>query len=365
MAQSDRHFLVDPVENATTPQMGSRRVGRAVRVVVTDNNMPEVVGVGYDRLVLERSADAGLTWQEITKPDTRPVLEADKVQYIIVDGAGEDTYRYRTRYLDTKTAEYSDPGEDIPADGLLAPTILSVRDLKARYMFGLDLTDDAGNELPDGVYEHFIAAAISALEHELDISIAPTTFCDVHDYFQTDYQAFSFIQLDNYPVQSVEEYLVQYPSGQTVVRFPPEWLRLDPNKGHIQIVPTAGTLSEILVGQGGSFLPAAFNGMRYLPQLFRITYVAGFGEGQVPKDIIEVIGKMASFGPFNIFGDLIAGAGIANLSISLDGLSQTIGTTSSATNSGYGARLVQYGKEIKDRVPKLRKFYKGVRMVVA
>ena len=105
--------------------------------------------------------------------------------------------------------------------------------------------------------------------------------------------------------------------------------------------------------------------MEYLPQLYELTYTAGFETGQVPTDILDLIGMFAAIGPFHIFGDLIAGAGIATVSLSMDGLSQNIGTTSSATNSGYGARVGNYLKEIKEQVPHLRKYYKGIRMVVA
>jgi hypothetical protein len=33
--------------------------------------------------------------------------------------------------------------------------------------------------------------------------------------------------------------------------------------------------------------------------------------------------------------------------------------------AGYGARLAQYEKEIKQVIPTLEKYYKGLRMVVA
>ena len=73
----------------------------------------------------------------------------------------------------------------------------------------------------------------------------------------------------------------------------------------------------------------------------------------------------ASIGILNIAGDLIAGAGIATKSVSVPGLSQNIGTTSSATNSGYGARIGEYQKELKAMIPNLRRYYgKGTRMVV-
>lgn len=363
---NDRHFLIPAAENAAAPGIRAGRLGTVITIDINEPDIDNVVEAGFDRLILERSANQGLSWAEITAPDTRPVLEAGTVDYRIRDGGGNPDYRYRTRYLSTRSGKCTQPSADVEGAGLAIQGLLTVAQLKARYLFGIDLTNDAGEPLPDEVFAHYILSAIRWFETTVDISLLPTLYQESHDYYRGDYYAFNFIPLDNYPVQELREFRVQYPSGQNVITFPPEWIRLDATAGHVQIVPTSGTLSEILVGQGGSFLPAVYNGMEYLPQLFNFQYVAGFGEGQVPRNIIDIIGKFASFGPFNIFGDLIAGAGIGNLSLSLDGLSQTIGTTASATNAGYGARLKQYGDEIKREIPKLIGYYKRAgRLVVA
>jgi hypothetical protein len=356
--QNDRHFLSDTAESASAPAIQAGRRGDCVRVAISEPDILSVLECGYDRLVLERSTDAGLTWAEITRPDARPVLEPGRTDYVVIDGAGDAAYRYRTRYLDSSDGECSDPSAEVAGLGLVVQSVLTVEQLKARYFFGIDITDDAGNPLSDQVFQFYILAALRYIEHQLDIPLLPTRFCDLQDYYRNDYQAFNLLQLDNYPVQEVIEFRVQYPSGQSVIEFPQEWIRLDAVAGHVQIVPTAGTLSEILVGAGGSFLPAIYNGLDFLPQLFQVDYVAGFAEGQIPANIIDLIGMAASLGPFNLFGDLIAGAGIATLSLSLDGLSQSVGTTSSATNAGYGSRIIQYTKQIKDQIPKLRKYYK-------
>jgi hypothetical protein len=82
-----------------------------------------------------------------------------------------------------------------------------------------------------------------------------------------------------------------------------------------------------------------------------------------PIDLKELVGKIASFPALNIAGDLLGGAGIASQSISIDGLSQNFNTTSSATNAGYGARLIQYRQEIKDWVPTMQKYFHGVKIM--
>lgn len=352
----------------------SKAVGRVIKVTCTDDDIATVVGLGYDRLVVERSTNLGLTWSEATIPNDRPVLKADIRDYSWTDRNGNPQYLYRTRYMDTRRAAQtpppsdcglSEPSDPIEGIGLATACILTVPQLKQRYLFGVDFRDDNGAFLTDQVFQFYILSAIEYMEHQLDIKILPTSFIELQDYNRNDYQAYNFIQLDNYPLISVEEFNVQYPTGQTVVNFPPEWLRLDKDHGHLRVVPTAGTLSEILIGQGGSYLPAIYNGLMSLPHLFEIRYTAGFDECRVPVNILDLIGMLASFGPLNIFGDLIAGAGIANVSLSIDGLSQSIGTTSSATNAGYGSRIIQYTKQIKDQIPLLRRYYKGTRMAVA
>jgi len=96
-----------------------------------------------------------------------------------------------------------------------------------------------------------------------------------------------------------------------------------------------------------------------------VNYTAGFAAGKIPEIIKDLVGQKAAIGVLHIMGDLIAGAGIANKSISLDGVSQSIGTTSSATNAGYGARIINYEKQIKEALEQLRNYYVGINMVVA
>jgi len=74
----------------------------------------------------------------------------------------------------------------------------------------------------------------------------------------------------------------------------------------------------------------------------------------VPSDILQAIGYKAALLPLDIAGDLIVGAGIASTSTSVDGLSQSINTTASATNSGYGARVLQFERELKSLIPALK-----------
>ena len=95
-----------------------------------------------------------------------------------------------------------------------------------------------------------------------------------------------------------------------------------------------------------------------MPNYWKMKYVSGFD--LVPPDLIEAIGKMAAICIFHPLGDLILGAGIASASLSLDGLSQSVSTTSSATNAGYGSRILGYTNDLKQAIPRLKATYKGI-----
>jgi hypothetical protein len=234
------------------------------------------------------------------------------------------------------------------------------------FLFGVNLKDDDGNEMPDALIEFYIKSATRYVERELSIILGTKEIVnEAHDYYYDDYTAFGHVKLLHYPVQRVKKYAIQFPLSNEGLEFDPRWFKVDSVGGQVNLIPTEGTFSAILLGQGGSFLPLLYSGRDYIPYIISIDYTAGFEDGEVPEDILEVIAMKAALGPLNIAGDLIAGAGIANQSISLDGLSQTVGTTSSATNAGYGARIIQYEKQIKTLLSTIRSNLKGIQMVVA
>jgi hypothetical protein len=76
--------------------------------------------------------------------------------------------------------------------------------------------------------------------------------------------------------------------------------------------------------------------------------------------LLKAIGMIAAITPLDVAGDLIAGAGIANFSVGVDGLSQSIGTTASATSAGYGARIISFQNQLKSLMTQLRAKYRMI-----
>jgi hypothetical protein len=229
-------------------------------------------------------------------------------------------------------------------------------------MYGLDLTDDDGNPFPNSMFEFAIRAAVDSLEKTLQIKIKPTSIFEYQDFYAQDYRDFAFLQLNQWPIRSVEQIRIKYPTATSDILFPREWYQIRKERGQVHLLPTSGSLSTILIGRGGDYLSFVWRGYDFMPNLWRIWYTAGFDDGVIPNDIIATAGKMACFYPLNIAGDLVGGIAIASKSIGIDGLSQSINTTSSPENAGYSARLRQYERELKIEIPRLIQFYKAFRM---
>lgn len=352
---------------------------------------PDSVLEDFDQIQVHRSTtDAGGQYAEVTKPDHRVNLQSGQKRYTFTDDEGSGDYWYKFRYYNSNTfavSTFSDPQPGQPDPAL---DVISIHDLKTFYLFGLDLTNDQGVPFPDSLYAHFIKGAVSWLEHKLDIPIRRTVVDDEwHDYQKEDYKKYIWFETDLYPVISVESIKMVLPGNQVVQTFDKSWIHMARESGQIQIVPGAGGGGTLLLGIGAAWLPLVYGGQRAIPDVFRIAYTAGFGQpppnsfnpafGANPPSVSkpdpqldkqahiikELVGKIAAFGPLNIAGDLIGGAGIASQSLSIDGLSQSVNTTSSPSFAGYGARLIQYRQEIKDQVPTLQKYYHGLRMRVA
>lgn len=258
----------------------------------------------------------------------------------------------------------------------MPPKIVSYREtnlptpdeIRHKWCFGLPLSQPNGDVIPDEDIQLYIDAAIKYVERRLGVFLKPTVIaCNPeerglvqgvdyevaeppYDYNVRQYRQWGFLQLRQRPVIELLDFRLVLPNGMTIVDFmtKPEWIKLYPRQGQIHIVPYAGdpTLFYILGGtqMGYPFTTGQIN--TSLPQMFYVDYIAGFPLNQVPEDVRNVVAKIAACDVLGIAGEALL-AGIASMSTSVDGLSESFSTTASATNTTYGAHIYQYKKEIE------------------
>ena len=264
-------------------------------------------------------------------------------------------------------------------------------ELIQEYLFGINLTAN-GCPFPDALFENAIRAATAIVERDIGIAVMPIEFyagddgdyaavermsnqkdalgrfgAERHDFLGRD--AWSTFRVNFRPLRGKPSQARMFFRGSSrpVFTFTADWISVkDANSGRVTLMaPVNSALSVVTPAPYTQLALAARYGMRQVPDYLLVDYKAGFDKGCVPRDIRHVIAMIASTIVLDQAGDLIlATAGIANYSLSLGGLSQSVGTTSSATNAGYGARILSYKNQMKALVPQIRAQYAGLSLTV-
>lgn len=240
-------------------------------------------------------------------------------------------------------------------------------EIRNRWCFGLPLNQENGDLMPDEDLKQFIRAGIQLVERKLGIYLKPTIIAcspeerglvegvdyevaePPYDYHAREYTQWGFMQLRERPVQELTGLKLVLPNGNIIMDFmrKPEWIKLYPRQGQLHIVPYAGdpTLFALLGGtqSGYPFVTGSMNSN--LPQMLYVDYVAGLALNKIPEDIHNVIAKLAAIDALGIAGDAVL-AGIGSLSTSIDGLSESFTTSSSAEFGTYSSHTNQYQKEV-------------------
>lgn len=324
----------------------------------------ETVLQRFDELIVQSAPDLGGPWLNVAND---PILLLGGIdRYQITDDA-PNAY-YRAFFASSVSADEGMLSEPILGTLFQESLVISIDEFQKVYLFGLDLTGDDGSPYPKIMYEWYIKAATKWLEHYLDITILATDIVDeIQDHYAIDWSKWGYFQLQNYPVQHVDRVLLQLPSMTSGVSFDLSWVVLEENGAHgvIQIVPGQGSIADILL-YPGYLLPTLSLSFGRVPGAWHFDYRCGWEPNDIPYDIKHVVGMVASLGVMNVAGDLVGGSGLQGWSVGLPGLSQSVTTTNSSTNAGFGARIIQYKQDVKQMLPALRDFYgKRMKMVVA
>lgn len=243
--------------------------------------------------------------------------------------------------------------------------VYSPEELLSIYFYGIQIQSITGNSISNSVIRQQILSAQQEVEKFLEIRLFPQLVVDNLSFYRDDYWY-------RFPILRVKLPVTE-PLSLTgrlnkidQINYPKEWLNSKNDVGgrkakQINIIPTgsAATRSSIDVLLTGFTAYIGVTSFENIPFYFDVQYTTGFKASELPYDIIDLIGKLASIKLFHIAGDLILGAGISSVSLNVDGLSQSIATTSSATNSGYGARIIGYLKDIDSTFKRLKSYYKG------
>jgi len=204
-------------------------------------------------------------------------------------------------------------------------SFLMVDRLKSDYLFGIPLKSALTQEtIQDETLTRFIVRATSLVEHELKINITPVKYEDRYDYNLWDYQKYNYIQLNHWPVLQIESVKGKYPNAIDFIQYPKEWISLYGEFGMFQLTPTNGNITQFFLTNDATYIPLLLGSRAQWPQLWQVTYVAGFENDKIPACINDLIGTAAALDALNTLAPVLfpyTGYGIG-----LDGVSQSIAT---------------------------------------
>ena len=240
----------------------------------------------------------------------------------------------------------------------------SVEEYLCNYLTDIPLRGLGGEKMADKAVEKKIKIATTQLENYLDIKIAKQRLLEQHDFDRVHFERWGHIHVNNLvtEINSLQGQLgfahqITYPTGWVSIK------RQIAKARNLHIVPgqqedLQGLNTNFVAVFTGKFPIFGYSSANYIPNYWNVDYTTGFEK--VPDDLQDAVAKIASMQVLAILGDIAFGAGIANTSISIDGLSQSIGTTQSAENSLFSARIRQFQSELKDEKIMLRNKYKGI-----
>jgi hypothetical protein len=268
---------------------------------------------------------------------------------------------------------YPTPGIPIiaPVTELGAPrpnvqnsSIMTAKDLKDRFLYGIHLTSPTGQVMSDDAIQYHIDAATSAVENYLQINVRPRYYPEERaDYQRSDYTNWGYFRLKNSPIIQIFSFQIIYPDTGSVVNLPLQWLQMDMagENGVVNIIPGVNSASSFIIGYGNSILPLVFSTADFLPDLFKISYTAGFPANKVPEIFTSVIGKKAVIDILIQISNSYLQAGAIEQQIGVDGNFERTTTIPFI----YEKQIELYRKQYAEEISQLRSRYAGIKMVVA
>lgn len=239
------------------------------------------------------------------------------------------------------------------------------------YMFGLVVQDpETGKPMGDEFYLHTLENAVAQAEHKFDIAIFPRIEVEHHDYNSAEFNSYMYTHVFKRPIVQVEELKLEM-NGHNMYAYPSNWWKVYNLAGHIELSPTplmqAGGMGGGMMYSGMSQLAPLMGSSRtFAPQMIHVRYVAGLlprqnatynRQWEMPATLEKLILKIAIREVFELWGRLIITPGIASTTLSIDGVSESIGTTQSAMYGAASADINQLNQDIADLEKDLRGYF--------
>ena len=249
--------------------------------------------------------------------------------------------------------------------------IITVDKFKSTYLYGVDLRDNFGNELPDEALQSFLNIGIAEIEMDLYCPLTVRPEIQYVDFMAKNYQTFMYMQLPIYPIFSIDKVTLTYGEGtgsnDAIIEFPKAWYKVHKMSGQVEMLISYSSINQLIFKQI-SFINPMLSGNKYLPSLIKVESQVGLSDedGLISPLINSTIGLIAAVQTLQVLGDIgsLGGNGVSSHSMQIDNLNQNVATTSTLGNL-YKVTIDSYMKRIEANKKMLKKTYNRVNFSVA
>ena len=244
--------------------------------------------------------------------------------------------------------------------------ILSAMEMDALFLYGVNMYSKDGTNLSNEAKRTYLLASQEEIEKYFNIRFKPQLITETETFHRDDYMdAFPIIKT-TYPVNTPLTMVGLLGKIEQLV-YPSQWLYAAKNnqgffQKRISTIPngsaTAQANGDVILT--GITAQVGLQRFRQIPDYWTVQYTTGYDRKNLPMDVLNLVGKMASINVMAILGDLAFGAGVSSMSLGIDGLSESISTTKSPQGGIFAGRIKQYQEDIKNTMDRLRNQYKGI-----
>lgn len=252
-------------------------------------------------------------------------------------------------------------------------TVLTPDDIRYTYVWGTDFKSSQGYSFTDEQIQFFIDAGLAEIERMLNITIKKKRIKSIesverqhltkkvdyddeeplYDFRYSKIQRYGMIQTKHRPIIKATRCTMinRGANGEPEYDDLLASTTLDKKNGVIKFLKRPWKPSDTWNGISTAISP--YGSETWNHHLFyAIDYEAGFeSSDDIPDDLRQIIGELIAMAILNIIGDGLM-SGLSSTSLSMDGVSESYSSTMSATSAYFGARLVEYRKDVEGYIEK-------------
>ena len=246
--------------------------------------------------------------------------------------------------------------------------VLSATELREKYLFGIPVCTTDGRKMSASSIQNQITTAQKRIENLFSVKLNKQVIEESRDFIREQFNAWGYVRA-MYPVAYIDA-MKGYINEACQVIYPHEWLvikRLESvaTYRNIHLIPNSSSphgarMTQNSVIYNGISPHLGWFGQTYIPNYWRIKYVTGWDADEIPEDLLDMICKFAAINVLAAIGNYLYGVGLSNISVSLDGVSQSTPLTRGGKYGMFGDRIQLYMVDINSMMDTLKYNYRGI-----